>query len=470
MVVGELAASCDVLVIGSGPGGYVVALRLARAGRQVTLVERDHIGGTCLNIGCIPSKVLIHTADVAHLPTLSEAWGVRLTAELDLNAVHDHIGNVVATLTSGINQLLEAAGVTLIAGTARFSRRQRVAIISGDSVQHLEFADCIVATGSRPVELAELPVDDKRVFDSTGALRLTDVPENLVVVGAGYIGLELGTAWAKLGSNVTIIEAADRILPEMDRALASVVARRLTELGVTVHTNTVATGIDETNLILDAGGSTSKVAADAVIVAVGRRPNTDDLGLDRAGVTLDDRGLVVVEADRRAAPRVLAIGDITPGPALAHKAIAEAEVAARAILTGVAAFDPAAIPAVIFSDPEIASIGVTRDEAEASGQRVKEFRFPFAAGSRSRTIDDTSGFVQMLADEQGTVVGVHMAGAGVSELATAAALAIEVGVTVEELAATIHPHPTMSEAMAEAAHGLMGLPLHIGVTKGSVSR
>ena len=242
MVVGELADSCDVLVIGAGPGGYVAALRLARAGKRVTLVERDFIGGTCLNIGCIPSKVLIHAAELAHLPKTSAGTGVGLRAEVDAAAIQSHIGEVVSELTRGVEGLLAGAGVTVVSGTARFSRPRRVAISTGESVSHLEFEHCIIATGSRPVELAGLPFDEIRVVDSSGALALSTVPEQVVVVGSGYIGLELGTAWAKLGSSVTIVEAAERLLPEMDKGLASVVARRLRRLNVKVLTGTMATG------------------------------------------------------------------------------------------------------------------------------------------------------------------------------------------------------------------------------------
>lgn len=461
MVVGELADSCDVLVIGAGPGGYVAALRLARAGKRVTLVERDFIGGTCLNIGCIPSKVLIHAAELAHLPETSAGTGVGLRADIDAAAIQSHIGEVVAELTGGVEGLLAAAGVTVISGTARFSKPRRVAISTGESVSHLEFEDCIIATGSRPVELADLPFDRTRVVDSSGALGLDAVPGRLVVVGGGYIGLELGTAWAKLGSSVTIVEAAERLLPEMDKGLASVVARRLRQLNVNVLTSTRATGRADNGVEVTSADGASILPADIVLVAVGRTPNTDDLGLDNAGAPTDPNGFIVVGPDRRAARHILAIGDVTAGPALAHKATAEAEVAARTILGELAAFDPAAIPAVVFSDPELVSVGLTVSDATGAGQQVTQFRFPFSAGSRSRTLGDTAGFVQVVVDSQGTVIGVHMAGAGVSELAGAAALAIELGATVEEVAATIHPHPTMSEAFAEAAHGALGFPLHI---------
>ena len=461
MVVGELSDRTDVLVIGGGPGGYAAALRCARGGKSVTLVERDRIGGTCLNIGCIPSKVLIHTADVAHLATRSATWGVKLTAEVDVTALRAHTTTVVDNLTGGVEQLLAAAGVTVIIGEARFSRSSRVAVTSGDLVSHLEFDDCVVASGSRPIAIPGFEPDGVRVVDSTGALSLDAVPATMVVVGGGYIGLELGTAWAKLGAHVTIVEAAVRLLPEMDRRLSSVVARRLKELGVVVHTSSTASGLTDDGVSVQVGGESITIPGEVVVVAVGRRPNTEDMGLELTGAIVDERGHVVVGPDRRAADHLFAIGDITTGPALAHKATAEAEVAAATILGQRAAFNPAAIAAVVFSDPEVATIGLTVDEAKAAGIEPIDFRFPFSAGSRSRTLDDTAGYVQIVADESRTVIGVHMAGVGVSELAAGAALAIEMSATLDDYAGTIHPHPTMSEALLEAAHGALGAPLHV---------
>ncbi len=469
MVVGEVSTSAEVLVIGAGPGGYAAALRAAGLGRRVTLVEREHVGGTCLNVGCIPSKVLIHAADLAHLPEMTAPTGVTLTASVDLAAVQDHLRTVVGGLTSGVEGLLARAGVEVIRGTARFARANRVVVTAGDGVQHVEFEHAIVATGSRPVELPALPFDGTTVVDSTGALFGFDrIPERLVVVGGGYIGVELGTAWAKLGSAVTIVEAAPSILPGLDARLARVAARSLTRLGVEVRTDCIAAGLAPgqdggraLTLTRGDGSVTETVATEAVIVAVGRRPNTDELGLEVVGVEVDDDGLIPVDAARRATRTVLAIGDVTAGPALAHKATAEAEVAARTVAGLPAAFDPAAIPAVVFADPELATVGLTRAEAEADGLDVTGFVFPISASSRARTLDAEAGHVELVADAAGTVLGAHLAGPGVSELVGEAALAIEMAATVEEVAATIHPHPTMSEGLLEAAHGALGLPLHV---------
>lgn len=457
MVVGEVAGRADVVVIGAGPGGYVAALRCAdllsatNPNARVVLIEREAVGGVCLNVGCIPSKVLIHSADVAALPERSAAWGVELTSRIDLQRLHEHRRRTIADLTGGVTALLDSAGVERWDGAARFSKPDRLAVVSGDSVRHLEFANCIIATGSRPTALPALPVDGERIVDSTGALEFDAIPNSLVVVGGGYIGVELGTAWAKLGASVTIVEGSSTLLPAMDRRLSNVVQRRLGELGVEVVLDTFVTGADDPLV----------VGADRVVVAVGRTPNTDDLGLDIANVPVSASGHITVGPDRRATRKIYAIGDVTSGPALAHKATAEAEVAARVIAGQPGAFDPAAIPEVVFSDPEVASVGLTVSGAAEQGIDASSFRFPFAAGSRSRTIDDTAGFVELIADEAGSLVGAQLAGSGVSELAGEIALAIELGATVEDIAATIHPHPTMSEAIAEAAHGLMDHPLHI---------
>ncbi len=459
MVVGEVAERAHVVVVGAGPGGYAAALRCADLlpGKRVVLVERDTVGGVCLNVGCIPSKVLIHAAERAHSATTDDT-GVALRATVDARRMRDHRADVVAGLTGGVRTLLDAAGVEVWTGEARFSRPDRLAVVHGPDVRHLEFDHIVLATGSRPTALAHLPVGDDRVIDSTGALALEEVPDRLVVVGGGYIGVELGTAWAKLGSSVTIVEAADRLLPAMDKRLGSEVRRRLKQLGVVVHTKRLVTGLTDDGVRLD---DDAVIAADKVLVAVGRTPNSDGLGLEQAGVTPAGSGHLDVGPDRRVTGRIFAIGDLTPGPALAHKATAEAEVVAEVIAGRPAVFDPAAIPEVVFSDPEVASVGLDPARAVADGVDHRVFRFPYAAGSRSRTIGSPSGFVQLVADRDDTVIGAQLAGHGVTELVAECTLAIEMAATVTDLAATIHPHPTMAEAIGEAALGLAGHPLHV---------
>jgi dihydrolipoamide dehydrogenase len=497
MVVGEVAVGVDLLVIGGGPGGYSAALRAAAAGRTVTLVERDRLGGVCLNVGCIPSKALIHVADTTALPGETAAMGVDLQGSLDMERAQTWIGDVVGRLTGGVEQLLCDAGVTLATGTARFATARRMAVTLGDDATFYEFGSVILATGSRSVELPALTFDGERILDSTAALALRRVPPRLTVVGGGYIGVELGGAFAKLGADVTIVELADQLLPGMPLGLARTLERALRARGVTIRLGTKVLGRDGDDLLVEGPSGEARlpigapseraqaqpVAPEAprgpgaqpvaprsgsdgvVVVAVGRRPNTDSLGLNQAGVRLDSDGRIMVAADRRAAKDVYAIGDITTGPALAHKATAEADVAVTAAGGRRAAFDPATIPAVVFSDPQIATVGLTAEQATEDGADATTFRFPLSASGRALALGRPEGFVEIVAERGAaggaSVLGVHMVGAGVAELAAEAALAIEMGATVEDLALTIAPHPTLSEALAEAAMGALGRPLHV---------
>jgi len=457
MVVGEVSTPTDVLVIGGGPGGYAAAIKAAQLGQSVTLVERDAVGGTCLNVGCIPSKVMIHAADVAHSPISAAGTGIAVTTAVNVPELQGHVRSVVGDLTGGVNQLLANAGVTVLQGTARFSRPRRAAVVSGADVQHIEFKHAIIATGSRPIELPNLPFSDPRIVDSTGAIfGFGQVPNRLVIVGGGYIGVELGTAWHKLGAHVTIVESADRLLPSLDPRLSRMVARRCSELGIVVMTRATADSMSDTGLSVAAGNEVQVLPADHVVVCVGRRPNTDDLGLDIVGITPTAAGHINVDGSRRATKRILAIGDVTAGPALAHKATAEAEVAAHTVAGLDATFDPAVIPAVVFSDPEIATVGMTRAEAEAAGAEVIAYSLPLGASGRAKTLGAKVGQLELIADTAGTILGANLAGPNVSEIVGEIALAIEMAATVEEVAATIHPHPTMSEGLFEAARGLLG--------------
>jgi len=452
MVVGEVATATDVVVIGGGPGGYTAAIEAAKRGRRVTLVERDRIGGTCLNVGCIPSKALIHVAESVHNTRAAATWGVDAVPSVDLGRAKAWSDGVVAHLTGGVEKLLRSHGVTIIDGTARFAGSRRLAVARPEGLEHLDFDDAIIATGSRPIALKSLPFDGRRVIDSTAALALTELPKTLAVVGGGYIGVELGTAYAKLGTSVTIVEALDRILPAMDKGLGAVVARRLAALGVTVVTGSPVEGVEDDGLVLSGG---RKVPADVIVVAVGRRPCTDELGLEHTSIARDQGGLITVEPSRRAGRHVLAIGDVTAGPALAHKATAEGIVAAQTVAGARAAFDPAAIPMVVFSDPEVISVGHTVAAARAEGMDVKSVKFPFTASGRARTLAATDGYVELVTDGDGIVIGGHAVGVGVSELAAELTVAIELAATATDLAFTIHPHPTLSESVMEAAQRLM---------------
>lgn len=459
MVVGELATRTELAIIGSGPGGYVAALRAADAGLDVTLIDPAPLGGTCLNVGCIPSKALIEVADLRHRAATSENLGLSGRLNVDMSVLQDHLQSVTSGLRQGVAGLLASAGVTVIAGRANFARHDRLSIEIGDAVEHLEFDDVIVATGSRPLALEAFPVGPFEgggtIVNSTGALALAQVPDSMAVIGGGYIGIELGTAFAKLGSAVTVIETEATLLSSVPQRLRRVVEGRLKRLGIQVRTGTTATGPGPHGVMTSTG---ERIDAQVTLVAVGRRPNSDTCSLDVTSAQIDPQGFVTVDDAHRAAPNVYAIGDLTRGPALAHRASADAERAVEALL-GHATVPSGVIPEVIFSDPEIISVGVTPREAEDQNWQVH--RFPHGASARALTMGAGDGLTLLVTDPAGTVQGVHAVGAHVSELAGEACLAVEMAAHIDDLAFTIHPHPTMSETFAEAASLARGLPLHV---------
>ena len=467
MVVGEVPEPVDLVVVGAGPGGYAAALRAAQLGRRALIVDRDGAdgaGGVCLRVGCIPSKALIEVADLAHRARRGANAGLPpLAAGADMARLQSWKADVIQGLTDGVRGLLKNAGVEIAAGAFRFTAPGKGVIAPNDGgARFIEFADLILATGSRPVALPGLPFDGETVLDSTGALALDRLPETLAIVGAGYIGLEIGIAFAKLGAKVAIVEAEARILPAMDARLAAPVATTLAALGAAVHCGARARGYADGKLEIDGEGGPRRIAADKVVVAIGRRPNTDDLELATAGIRADGAGLLPVAPDRRIAPHVAAIGDITPGPALAHKATAEAAVAVEALCGRAAAFQPQAIPAVVFSDPEIATAGLTLAEARAEGIDAREAAFPLAASGRARTLAAREGFLRIVSDAaDGRVLGVHIAAPHASDLIGEGVLAIEMGATAEDLALAVHAHPTLGELYGEAAGLALGRPLHV---------
>jgi dihydrolipoamide dehydrogenase len=467
MVVGEFADSVDLLVIGGGPGGYAAAIRAAQLGREVTLVERAGpagLGGVCLQVGCIPSKALIELANAAH--RTHELRDAGLDADgvgVSLERFQTWRDELCTGLARGVGELLARGDVRIVHGDARFNRADRVAVRTPeDRVLFFEFEQAIVATGSRPIELPGLRFDGERVLDSTGALALSAIPRSVAVVGAGYIGLELGTALAKLGASVTVVEALDRILPTVDESLTAPVLRRLRTLGVDLRLNTTAQRLEGGDLVVSGPEGEDRVAAERVVVAVGRVPNTDEVGLAAAGVAVGSAGLIEVGDDMRATERIAAVGDVVAGPALAHKATAEAAVAAEALSGQPAAFDARAIPVVIFTDPEVASVGLSEDEARAAGLDPVTATFPLSASGRARTLGAREGFTRIVADAAtDRVVGVHVVGPHASELIAGGGLAIELMAAPGDVAATIHPHPTVSEGLREAAELLLGHPLHV---------
>jgi len=461
--------SCQLLVIGAGPGGYVCAIRAGQLGVDTVIVEAARPGGVCLTVGCIPSKALIHVAEeyarAAAAAASGTPFGLRSARpELDLAQAVGWKEGIVDRLTLGVAQLLKRAGVKAVAGWARFRDGKTVEVETATGLQVIRAETVVIATGSAPVELPALPFGDK-VISSSEALKLTRLPERLVVVGAGYIGLELGTAFAKLGSGVTVVEAEDRILPQWDRELTSPVARRLETLGVEVITSARARRLssDGTALVVETGGGEERrLAADHVLVTVGRRPLVEGWGLEE--LDLDREGpFIRIDAQCRTSMRgVHAIGDVTGEPMLAHRAMAQGLLVAEIAAGHRHAWDKRAIPAVCFTDPEVVTVGLSPEQARATGRELRIGNFPFSANGRAMTLAVEAGFVRVVARaDNHLVLGIQAVGPGVSELSAAFALALEMGARLEDIAATIHAHPTLSEAFHEAALRALGQGLHV---------
>lgn len=469
MVVGELTTSTDTLVLGAGPGGYVAAIRAAQLGREVTLVEKEpRLGGVCLNHGCIPSKALIHASGVSHMLRGAEKFGVRAASvEVDTKVMQEWKRGVVERLTGGVEKLVTGNGVQVVRGFLTFTGPRSARIETSEGVSSLEFNNLIVATGSRPVELADLPFDGEGIISSREALELEEAPGRLLVVGGGYIGLELGTVFAKLGSSVTVVELLDGLLPGTDRELVRPVERRLRKLGAEIRLRSRITGCERKNgtylLTVEGNDRQDKIEADTVLVTVGRKPATSGFGLEKTGVRLNDDGFIDTTVNMRTnVDHIYAIGDVAGQPLLAHKASKEGIVAAENIAGRPSARDWLVIPSVIFTDPEIASAGLTEDQARDKGYEVSVGRFPFSASGRALTMGEQEGFVKVVArEEDGTILGTHIVGPEASNLISEGALAVELTATLEDLALTIHPHPTLPEALMEAAEGALGYPIHI---------
>lgn len=467
MVVGDFAIEVDTVVIGAGPGGYVAAIRAAQLGQKVVLVEKDTVGGVCLNVGCIPSKALIASSHRYQDAKNSEDMGVKVKdVKLDFSKVQEFKGKVVDQLVGGVKSLLKGNKVEVVKGEAYFSGKNSIKVATENQSQTYEFKHAIVATGSRPIEIPGFAFGD-RVLDSTGALNLEKLPKKLVVIGGGYIGTELGTAYANLGTEVTILEGMKDILGGFERNMTSLVKRNLKKKDVKVVTEAMAKSAEETKdgvkvTYEDKKGNTETIEADYVLVTVGRRPNTDELGLEGIGVKLTDRGLVEVDKQGRSSvDSIFAIGDIVPGLPLAHKASYEAKVAAEAIAGEKSEVDYIGMPAVCFTEPELASVGINETEAKEEGLDIVTGRFPFAANGRAIGLNKTDGFVKLVArKEDGLVIGAQVAGDGASDIISELALAVETGMTLEDVALTIHPHPTLGEMPMEAAEAALGRPIH----------
>ena len=458
----------DVIVIGSGPGGYVAAIRAAQLGLKTACVEsRETLGGTCLNVGCIPSKALLHASELfeeaAH-GTLAK-WGVKTgKVELDLDAMHGTRLEAIKGLTGGIEFLFKKNKVEWLKGHAAFTGANSVKV--GD--REVRAKNIVIATGSSVTPLPGVEIDHEAIVDSTSALELKKVPGHMVVIGGGVIGLELGSVWRRLGAKVTVVEYLDQILPGMDGEVRKEAAKLFKKQGFDIKTGTKVTKAERTKkgVVLTVepakGGEATTIEADTVLVSIGRRPNTDGLALDKAGLETNQRGQVEIDHDfRTKVPSIWAIGDVAPGPMLAHKAEDEGIAVAENIagLTGIVNHD--VIPSVVYTMPEIAAVGLTEEEAKERGE-VKVGKFPMMANSRAKTNREGDGFVKIVADAKtDRVLGVHIIASVAGTMIAQAAQAMEFGATSEDIAYTCHAHPTHSEAIKEAAMAVTGKPIHI---------
>ena len=467
MVVGDFPIETDTIVIGAGPGGYVAAIRAAQTGQKVTVIEREYVGGVCLNVGCIPSKALISVGHRFEQAKHSDDMGVIVPeVKMDFKKAQAFKDSVVKKLTGGVSGLLKGNNIEVVKGEAYFHDANSLRVITENSAQTYTFKNAIIATGSRPVEIPTFKFS-KRVLNSTGALSLQEVPEKLVVIGGGYIGTELGSAYANLGSQVTILEGGKDILAGFEKQMTTIVKKGLKKKGVTIETEALAQGVEETEtgvtVKYEVKGEAKTLDADYVLVTVGRRPNTNDMGLEEIGIEFGERGLLKVDKQGRTnIPNIYAIGDIVPGPQLAHKASYEGKVAAEAIAGQKSVVDYLAIPAVCFTDPEMATVGLTEAQAKEEGFEVSAGKFPFAANGRALALNETEGFVKLVArKEDGLLLGAQIIGVGASDMIAELGLAVEAGMTLEDVAMTIHAHPTLGEITMETAEVALGNPIHI---------
>jgi len=456
----------DVVIIGGGPGGYNAAIRAGQLGMKVACVEaRGTLGGTCLNVGCIPSKALLHASEMFNeAKTGFASLGIKVDPVLDLPQMHQQKADSVTGLTKGIEFLFKKNKADWIKGFGSFVGPNQVLVKGEDgSEQTLEAKNIVIATGSEPSRVPGVEVDQKRIVDSTGALAIPEVPEKLIVIGGGIIGLELGSVWRRLGAEVEVVEYLDRIVPGADAEVATAFQRSLTKQGFKFRLGVKVTGAvaDDKGVKLTvepkAGGAAETLEADIVLVAVGRRPVTAGLGLDKIGITPDARGFIDTDHYKTSVPGVWAIGDVTHGPMLAHKAEDEAVACIELIAGKAGHVNYDVIPGVIYTAPEVAWVGKTEEELKAAGVAYKVGKFPFAANSRAKVNHEAEGFVKVLADAKtDRILGVHMIGPQVGEMIGEYCVAMEFGGASEDVARTCHPHPTRSEALRQAAMGVEG--------------
>ena len=464
-----MARHVDVVVIGGGPGGYPAAIRAAQLGKKVLLVERHKLGGECLNYGCIPSKALIHASNVVKAIGRAAEWGIEVgPAKVDMPRLQAWKQSVVDKLVNGVATIEKGNGVEVVFAEASFVDAKTVRTRFPDGrAEDVEFGDAIVATGGRPSDLPAFRFDGRRVISTKEALELTAVPKALLVIGGGVSGLEIGTFYAKLGTKVVVVELLEQLLPGMDPDVVRVVERNLRKLGVEYHTKSQGMSWREEGgqAIVEAQTPEGPltVHTDAVLVTVGRHPNTDGLDADKAGVKVNPKGYVLVDSQLRTSNRhVFAVGDVVGQPFLAHKATMEGLTAAEVVGGEPVEVDYRAMPSAIFTEPEIATVGLLESQAAAQGQAVKVAKVPFGAIGRALTQGDSDGFVKLLSDPDSKVlVGAAIVGPEASNLISELALAIEMGATVEDIALTVHPHPTLPEGIMETAEAALGQAIHV---------
>ena len=469
MVMGELTQETEVLVIGNGPGGYAAAFRAADLGMDVTLVDiAERPGGVCLFRGCIPSKTFLHLSELIYDAAHAETLGIRFGApEINLEAVRTWKENVIDKLSNGLVNLSDHRGIQRLSGRAVFEASDKIRLYESE-VGRIKFRYAILATGSHPIPFPDIKFKkDGRIMTSTGALQLIDVPDSLLIVGGGYVGLELGSVYAALGSRVHIVELGDRLLPGVDADLVKPLSRKLGRIFESITLNTRVNSLKENESGVDVSfdGEIEKPehTFDRVLIAIGRHPNTKGLGLENTNVTVDDRGFVIVDDQQRTADeKIFAVGDVVGGMMLAHKATYEGKVAAEVISGKPSAFDARAIPAVVYTDPQIAYCGLTQEQAQKENRTVAVNRFPWKASGRALTMDATEGLTKMIIDpETERILGVGIVGRGAEGIISEGVLAVEMGALASDVALSIHPHPTLSETGAEAAEIFLGTATHI---------